>query len=315
MKAAVLNADDQFRVTEIAEPPAGPGEVAIRVAYAGVQWGDVLIRDGHFPTPRPFVPGFEASGQIIAVGDGVDPARVGEQVIALTSSGGFAEVVVVSSVLAIAAPTVDARTAAAFGWITSTAYDLINTVAGVRPGQSVLIHAAAGGVGTLAGQFARAAGAGRVVGVVGNPGQVDYARKVGYDQALSREEFPQALDGEHFDVILDPIGGQTRLANLERLAPHGRIVVYGNIATFEPVSVSANDLLMQGTSMLTYNSNLLSQTHPERLADSARRALELVGNGEVSIDITAEYELADVETAIADLAGGATHGKSIVRIG
>lgn len=315
MKAAVLSTDDQIRVTEIAEPVPGREEVAIRVAYAGVQWGDVLIRDGHFPTPRPFVPGFEASGQIIAVGAGVDPARVGEQVIALTSSGGFAEVVVVSSVLAIAAPTVDSRTAAAFGWVTSTAYDLINTVAGVRPGQRVLIHAAAGGVGTLAGQFARAAGAERVVGVVGEPGQVDYARKVGYDQALSREEFPQALDGERFDVILDPIGGQTRLANLERLAPHGRIVIYGNIATFEPVSVSANDLLMQGTSMLTYNSNLLSQTDPKRLADSARRALELIGNGTVGIDITAEYELADVETAIADLAGGATRGKSVVRIG
>ncbi|WP_327581438.1 zinc-binding alcohol dehydrogenase family protein [Nonomuraea sp. NBC_00507] len=315
MKAVVLAADDQLHVTEIAEPTAGHGEVAIRVAYAGVQWGDVLIRDGQFPAPRPFVPGFEASGQIIAVGEGVDPARVGEHVIALTSSGGFAEVVVVSSVLAIAAPTMDSQTAAAFGWVTSTAYDLINTVAGVQPGQSVLIHAAAGGVGTLAGQFARAVGAGRVVGVVGHAGQVDYARQRGYDQVLSREEFPHALDGEHFDVILDPIGGQTRLANLERLAPHGRIVVYGNIATFEPVSVSANDLLMQGTSMLTYNSNLLSQTHPERLADSARHALELVGNGKVDIDITAEYELADVETAIADLAGGATRGKSIIRIG
>jgi NADPH:quinone reductase len=315
MKAVALDTDDQFRMTEVAEPTPGHGEVAIRVAYGSVQWGDVLVRDGHFPTPRPFVPGFEASGQIIAAGEGVDPARVGEQVIALTSSGAFAEVVVVSSVLAIAAPTVDSRTAAAFGWVTSTAHDLINTVTGVRPGQSVLIHAAAGGVGTLAVQFARAAGAGRVVGVVGNPGQVDYALGFGYDHVLSREEFPEALGEEHFDVILDPIGGQTRLANLERLAPHGRIVVYGNIATFAPVSVSANDLLMQGMSMLTYNSNLLSQTHPERLADSARRALELIGDGEVRIDITAEYELADVETAIAALAGGTTHGKSIVRIG
>jgi NADPH2:quinone reductase len=289
--------------------------VAIRVAYAGVQWGDVLIRDGHFPAPRPFVPGFEASGWVTAVGEGVDPSRVGEHVIALAGSGGFAEVVVVSSVLAIAAPTVDSRTAAAFGWVTSTAYDLINTVAAVRPGRRVLIHAAAGGVGTLAVQFARAAGAERVVGVVGNPEQVDYAREAGYDQVLSREEFPLALGAEQFDVILDPIGGQTRLANLQRLAPHGRIVVYGNIATFEPVPVSANDLLVQGTSMLTYNSNLLSRTSPERLADSARRALELIADGEVRIDITAEYRLADVATAIADLAGGATRGKSIVRIG
>ncbi|MFQ6393947.1 quinone oxidoreductase family protein [Nocardia sp. KC 131] len=315
MKAVVLGTDDKFRMTEIAEPAAAAGEVAIRVAYAGVQWGDVLVRDGHFPTPRPFVPGFEASGQIIAVGDGVDPGRVGEQVVALTGSGAFAEVVVVSSLLAIAAPAMDSRTAAAFGWVTSTAYDLINAVAGVRSGQGVLIHAAAGGVGTLAAQFARAAGAGRVVGVVGNPGQVEYTRQFGYDQVLSREEFPHALAGEQFDVILDPIGGQTRVANLERLAPHGRIVVYGNIATFEPVSVSANDLLMHGTSMLTYNSNLLSQTHPEQLADSARRALELVAEGTVRIDITAEYELADVETAIDALADGTTHGKSIIRIG
>lgn len=150
------------------------------------------------------MPGFEASGRVVAVGEGVERDRVGEHVIALTGSDGFAEVVVAPSVPAIAAPGVDARTAAAFGRVTSTAYDLINTVAGVRPGQNVLVHAAAGGVGTLAVRFARAAGAGRVVGVVGDPGQVGYARQAGYDQVLGREEFPHALGGERVDVILDP---------------------------------------------------------------------------------------------------------------
>jgi NADPH2:quinone reductase len=116
-------------------------------------------------------------------------------------------------------------------------------------------------------------------------------------------------------VILDPIGGDTRTANVARLAAHGRIVVYGNIATFEPVTVSANDLLMQGQSLMSYNSNLASQTHPGRLADSAARAMSLVADGSVRIDITAEYELADIETAIASLAGGRTRGKSIVRVG
>src|SRR5689334_1725720 len=159
MKAVVLDTDDRFRIAEAAEPAPGPGEVAIRVAYAGVQYGDVLVREGHFPIPRPFVPGFEAGGEVVAVGDGVDPARIGEQVAALIGGGGYAEVATAPAVLAINATKLDPRTAAGFGWVTPTAYDLINTVAGVRPGDSVLIHAAAGGVGSLAAQFAATAGA------------------------------------------------------------------------------------------------------------------------------------------------------------
>ncbi|WP_454195358.1 quinone oxidoreductase family protein [Nocardia sp. Marseille-Q1738] len=315
MKAVVLDTDDQFRISEMAEPVAGPGEVAIRVSYAGVQYGDVLVRAGHFPIPRPFVPGFEAAGEIVAVGDGVDEARIGEQVTALIGGGGYAEVVTAPEVLTINAAGVGLRDAAGFGWVAPTAYDLINTVARVRDGDSVLIHAAAGGVGSLAVQFAAAAGAERIVGVVGDAGQVDYARRFGYHDVLLREQFPDAIGEERFDVILDPIGGSTRVANLARLAPHGRIAIYGNIATFDPVTVSANDLLMQGQSLMTYNSNLAAQTHPERLADSAAQAMAMVADGSVCIDITAEYALADVETAIANLAAGATRGKSIVRIG
>ncbi|AQZ63346.1 quinone oxidoreductase [[Actinomadura] parvosata subsp. kistnae] len=314
MKAVVLGADDAFQLSEVPDPVAGPGEVAIRAAYAGVQYGDVLVRQGHFPIPRPFVPGFEVAGEIVAVGDGVDSARIGEQVVALIGGGGYAEVVTAPAMLAINAAKVDARTAAGFGWVTPTAYDLINTVARVRPGDSVLIHAAAGGVGTLAGQFAAAAGAQRIVGVVGNAGQIGHARRSGYHEVLVREQFPAALDERTFDVILDPIGGPARVASLERLAPHGRIVVYGNIATFEPVTVSVNDLLTQGQSLLTYNSNLAARTHPSRLAGSATRAMALVADGTVRIDVTAEYALADVETAIAHLADGTTHGKSVVRV-
>jgi NADPH2:quinone reductase len=288
--------------------------VAVRVAYAGIQYGDVLVRDGHFPVPRPFVPGFEAAGRIITVGEGVDQARVGEQVTALTSAGAYAEIVVAPAALTLDAAGLDPRTAAAFGWGTPTAYDLINTLTRVRPGESVLIHAAAGGVGTLAAQFAKAAGAGRIVGVVGNATRTDYAAQFGYDQVITREQFPDALSEQHFDVILDPIGGPTRHTNLQHLAPHGRLAVYGNIATFEPVMASTNDLLMAGKSLLTYNSNLLSQTHPDRLADSARHALRLLTDGHIRVDITAEYDLTDLSTAIQRLADGATHGKSILRI-
>jgi NADPH2:quinone reductase len=306
MKAVVLDTDDRFHLADLDEPAPGPGELAIRVAYAGIQWGDVLVRDGHFPVPRPFVPGFEAAGEIIAVGQGVDETRIGTQVTALTSAGAFAEVVVAPAVLTFDVGDLDLRTAAAFGWAAPTAYDLTQ----VRSGDSVLIHAAAGGVGTLAVQYAKLAGAGRVVGVVGTPARGEYAARFGYDQVVLRGEFPD----DHFDVILDPVGGPTRRANLERLAPHGRLVVYGNLATFEPVTVSANDLLMSGASLLTYNGNLLSQTHPARLADSARQALRLLADGHVQVDVTAEYDLAELGTAVQDLADGTTYGKSILRI-
>lgn len=314
MKAVLLDADDQFRVADLDEPAPGPGQVAIRVAYAGVQWGDTMVRDGHFPLPRPFVPGFEASGHVVAVGEGVDASRVGEPVAALTAAGACAEVVVASAALTMGIGDLPLRTAAGLGWGAPTAYDLINTVARVRPGESVLIHAAAGGVGTLAVQFARLAGADRIVGVVGNGLRAEYAARFGYDLLVLREEFPTKLGDEKFDAILDPVGGPTRHTGIEQLAQHGRLVAYGNLGTYEPVLADTNDLLMHGKSLVTYNSNLLSRTHPERLADSARRAIGLVADGRLRVDITAEYEPADLAIAVQRLAEGATRGKSIVRV-
>jgi NADPH2:quinone reductase len=314
MKAVVLGADDQFRLAEVPEPAPGPGQVAIRVAYAGIQWGDVLVRDGHFPSSRPFVPGFEAAGHVIAAGDGAGDVRAGDEVIALTAAGAYAEVAVAPAALTFPAAGLGLRTAAASGWSTPTAYDLINTVTRVQPGNKVLIHAAAGGVGTMAAQYARLAGASHITGIAGDPDRAAYAASFGYDRVLTRAQFPAALGEETFDVILDPVGGPTRTASLQRLAPHGRLVAYGNIATFDPVTVSANDLLMTGTSLLTYNSSLLSQTNPGRLADSARAALQFLASGQVRTDITAEYEMAELGTAIQRLADGATHGKSILRI-
>ncbi|WP_328744160.1 zinc-binding alcohol dehydrogenase family protein [Streptomyces sp. NBC_00285] len=314
MRAVLLDAENHYRITELDEPSPGPGQVAIRVAYAGVQWGDTMVRDGHFPVPRPFVPGFEAAGHIVAVGDDIDPSRIGEPVAGLTTAGAFAEVVVAPAALTPAIGDVPLRTAAGLGWGAPTAYDLINTASRVRPGESVLVHAAAGSVGTLAAQFARLAGAGRVVGVAGSTARADYAAQFGYDRVLLREEFVAELGDEKFDVILDPVGGSTRHAGLEQLAAHGRLVAYGNLSTYEPVLANTNDLLMQGKSLMTYNGNLLSRTRPEQLADSARRALDLVADGHVRVDITAEYDLTDLAGAVQRLADGSTHGKSILRV-
>lgn len=318
MKAVVLDTDDRFRLTDLARPVPGPGHVAIAVQYAGIQWGDVLVRRGHFPVPRPFVAGFEAAGRVVGVGPGVDEALLGRAVTALTGGGAFAEVVIASAALTFETDGLDPRTAAAFGWATPTAYDLIHTVTRVRPGERVLIHAAAGGVGTMAAQFARDAGAGRIVGVVGDTERAAYAARFGYDQLITRAEFTDAGNGrgteEAFDVVLDPVGGPTRLASLLRLAPHGRLAMYGALAGSAPAALDSDELLMSGRSALSYNSDLLSRTHPERLADSARHALRSVFEGHIRPDITAEYEMTDLGEALDRLAGGRTYGKSILRI-
>jgi NADPH:quinone reductase len=314
MEAMVLDADDQLHVAEIEQPDPGPDQVAIRVEFAGVQYGDVLVKRGHFPVPRPFVPGFEASGRVIAVGENVTAHHVGDAVAALTGAGAFAEVAVADAALTFGVGDLDLRVAAGFGWVTPTAHALINSLARVTPGESVLIHAAAGGVGSLAVQFARLAGATRLTGVVSTPSQIEPANQFGYDEVILASEFPERVAADQFDVILDPIGGDTRRASLERLAAHGRLVAYGNIATFAPVSVDVNELLMAGRSLLTYNSNLLSQTNPARLANSARAALALVTAGQVRIEITAEYPLSELSTAIERLSDGTGHGKNIIRI-
>lgn len=206
------------------------------------------------------------------------------------------------------------RDAAGLGWGAPTAYDLIHTSGRVRSGETVLIHAAAGSVGTFAAQFARIAGAGRIVGVVGNPARAGYAAQFGYDQILLREELPAGLGDGKVDVILDPVGGQTRRDGLGRLNPHGRLVAYGNLATYEPVVADINTLLANGASLVTHNSNLLSRTHPERLAASAAAVLGMIAAGQVRVDITAEYELADLSVAVGHLAEGRTLGKSIIRV-
>jgi len=110
------------------------------------------------------------------------------------------------------------------------------------------------------------------------------------------------------------VGGQTRRDGLGQLNPHGRLVAYGNLATYEPVAADINTLLMNGASVMTYKSNFLSRTHPERLAASAAAALGMAAAGQVRVDITAEYELADLSVAVGNLAEGITLGKSIVRV-
>ncbi|MFE9424757.1 zinc-binding alcohol dehydrogenase family protein [Kitasatospora sp. NPDC006697] len=313
MRAIVFDQDSAFRQAELDEPAPGPGEVAVRVAYAGLQWGDVMLREGAFPVPRPFVPGFEAAGRISAVGEGVPAARLGEPVAVLATGGAFAQTVVVPALFAVPAGELALTAGAGAGWSTPTAYDLVTEVARVRPGDRVLIHGAAGGVGTMAAQFARQAGAGQLTGIASTPERARYAEQFGYDEVLLRADFPAALGERRFDAVLDPVGGRTRRQSLALLAPHGRLALYGVIdGAGEPVTADTTALLMAGQSVLGYSSNLLYGTRPEALAATARAALAEVAAGRARIDVTALYRPDELPRAIEDLGSGAVLGKALL---
>ncbi|WP_412540020.1 zinc-binding alcohol dehydrogenase family protein [Longispora sp. K20-0274] len=315
MRAVLLDTDDTYRITELDEPAPAAGQVAIRVSHVGVQWGDVLVADGRFPVPRPFAPGFDVAGEIVAVGEGVDPGRVGERVSALTLSGGYAEVAVTSAELALPVGELSPVEAAGFGWGGVTAYEVVHTVGRIRPGDAVLIHAAAGGVGTMAAQYARLAGAGRIVGVVGSAAKVEYATRFGYDEVVVGAQFPDQLRDQRFDLILDSVGEPASRANLGLLATHGRLVVFGNAGGGEEFTVSGSELTYGNRAVLGYSSFTLAQSEPVLLGAAARRALEPVLDGRVRVDVTARYPLAELDTAVRRLADRTSVGRTVIEIG
>ncbi len=244
---------DVLEVWEVAVSQPGPGQVTIDVAFAGVNYAEVLFRRGVVADlSLPFVPGIEVSGHIRAIGEGVTGLRVGQPVAALTAvhGGGYAEVVAVPMKqvfpLDSLGGSIDLAMFAASPSNVTTAYLVLSTVAHLAAGESVLVHAAAGGVGSVLGQMARSLGAGTVIGVVGSPEKVAPARALGYDHVLLRNQYVEAVReitaGEGVDIIVDQVGGPVRNESLDLLRPLGRHVVMSNASNEEDVAVSANIL-------------------------------------------------------------------------
>ena len=318
MKAVVIpefGAAEVLREARTAVPEPGAGQVSIDVAYAGANFAEVLYRRGVVDVPLPFVPGIEVSGRIRAIGEGVSGLTVGQPVAALTivDSGGYAEVAVTAADLV--APLADAvdldlATAAALPSNSTTAFLVLDQVARLAPGESVLVHAAAGGVGSQLGQVARLLGAGRVVGTVGSAAKVEAARGFGYDEVILRDEIAGA---GQFDVVVDMVGGPARQASLDRLAPLGRLVVMGNASGAEDVGISANELWFSNKTVSGFNLAAYSAAHPERAGQALRRAVRAAGEGALRVQVEV-VPLAQVVETHRRIESGATTGKLVLEV-
>jgi NADPH:quinone reductase len=277
-----------LQLIEVPEPQPGPGQVVIRVVYAGVNFAEIMGRRGDYhASTLPFVPGLEVSGYIHALGDGVEGLSIGQPVAAFTVAGGYADYVAASALLTFPlGASLDLRTAAAFPTVTA----LLTDVAHVQAGESVLIHAASGGIGTVAVQIARLLGAGKLIGVVGREEKRDYARSFGYDDVLLQGDFASQVrgltGGRGVDVILESIGGEVFRQSMEVLAPLGRLVLFGNASGSADIAQSVYILQRTNKAILGFSIGSLSQQDPQRLRAIALRALQYLERGQVRIAIT-----------------------------
>ncbi|MBW8486177.1 quinone oxidoreductase family protein [Actinomadura parmotrematis] len=307
-----FGAADVLTVADVEAPEPGPGQVAIDVAYAGANFAEILYRQGVVDVPLPFVPGIEVSGHVRAVGDGVDGLRPGQPVAALTivDGGGYAEVAVTAADLV--APLEDGLpldVAAAVPSNSTTAFLVLDRIARIEPGESVLVHAAAGGVGSQLGQAARLLGAGRVVGSVGGAAKVEAARAFGYTEVVLRGERPDGL----FDVVVDMVGGPSRQAGLDALAPLGRLVVMGNASGAEDVGLSANGLWFANKTVAGFNLAAFAAAHPAEAGRALRRAVRAAAAGDLRVGVET-LPLERAAEAHRRIESGATTGKLVLAV-
>jgi putative PIG3 family NAD(P)H quinone oxidoreductase len=219
-------------VTDLPDPVAGPGEVVVDIVAAALNKADTLQRQGHYPPPpgASDVLGMECSGTISAVGEEVEGWAVGDQVCALLSAGGYAEKVNVPAGQVLPVPDgVELAEAAALPEVACTVWSNVFMIAGLQPGETLLVHGGAGGIGTMAIQLAHALGA-TVAATAGSAEKLAFCRSLGADHVISYrdEDFVEVLkELGGADVILDNMGAQYLGRNVDALAVEGRLVVIG----------------------------------------------------------------------------------------
>jgi NADPH:quinone reductase-like Zn-dependent oxidoreductase len=331
---------DRLRLEDHAEPEPGPGEVRIAVRHIGVNYADCVIRMGLYASAKqlvgwPITPGFEVAGTVDALGQGVSDLRVGDAVLALTLFGGYASSLVVPRAQVFAIPAgLDGAQAAGIPTVFLTAWFALHELAHVRAGEQVLVHSAAGGVGSAAVQLAARAGA-RVTAVVGAPHKRALPAELGAHRVIdkSREDLWAAVERaapDGCDVVLDANGVATLADSYAHLAPLGRLVVYGFHSMMPRVGGRPNYLKLardwlrtprfnplklttDNKSVLAFNLSFVSR-RTDLLIPAMQHILRGFAEGRLRAPPVTRYALADAARAHADLESAQTVGKLVLEV-
>jgi len=317
IRVAAFGGPEVMQMADVPDPSPGPGQLLVRVEAAGLNYIDVYHRTGLYPNALPFTPGLEGAGLVIGLGPGAAGIREGDRVAWSSALGSYAERVLVPAAQAVRVPEgLDVRTAAALLLQGMTAQYLSATTFPLGAGDACVVHAAAGGVGLLLVQMAKARGA-RVLGTVSTEEKAALAREAGADEVVlySREDLVAAAKrftgGRGVDVVYDSVGKMTWERSLDCLRPLGMLVLYGQssgpVPPINPLALSAKgSLFLTRPKLFDYVADRAS------LESRAGEVLAAAASGRLRVRIGATFALAEAADAHRALESRATTGKVLL---
>ncbi len=318
--ATALGDADVLEEAEIAVPEIRSDQVLVRVAYASVNFADIKARRGghHLNRATPFVPGLDASGTVVAVGADVAGLEPGMRVATATDGGSYGEYAAARAALTFpVADGVDLRSAAGIVAM-MTAYNTLLVKAQLEAGETVVIHAATGGVGTLLLQLAKRYGADRVIAVVGSDAKVALARSYGADDVIVTrgDDLGEQLDAvapDGVDVVMDSVGGPYFAAGFARLRTFGRIVNFGNAAGDPPPTAMAG-MHKKVLGVFGYSSGTYRKLRPAGVHRASSAMLEHLEAGDIEIEIGEVFPLARAADAHRAIESRMSTGKLLLEV-
>lgn len=325
MRAAVADGKGGPEVLSVREVPdvePGPGEIAIATVATAVNRADLLQRQGFYPPPpgASDIIGLECSGTVAALGEGVSGWEIGDEVCALLAGGGYASRIVVPAGQVMPVPEgLDLVTAAAVPEVACTVWSNIIGVAGLQPGETLLVHGGAGGIGTFAIQLATALGA-RVLATAGSPEKLDLCRDLGAVDAFDYreqdfvEETRAATDGRGADVVLDNMGAKYLGRNVDVLADEGRLVIIGMQGGVKAELDIATLLRKRGAVIATSLRGRPVEGKATICAAVVQQVWPLLADGTIRTVVGATMPLDDVARAHELLESGANTGKIVLTV-
>jgi NADPH2:quinone reductase len=304
---------ENLKYGDLPKPSPGPGQALVKIAASGVNFIDIYFRKGLYPAPPPIVLGSEGAGTVESVGPEVTNVVPGDRVAYALARGSHAEYAVVPAWQLVKIPaSVDFETAAAGILQGMTAHYLTHSTYPLKPGDSCLIHAAAGGTGQLVVQMAKMLGA-HVIGTVGSEEKAAQAKEAGADEVIiyTKEDFTTKAKGMH--VVYDSVGQSTFMKSLDCLRPRGMMVSFGNasgpVENFAPLILS-----QKGSLFLTRPTLVNYSATAEELDWRASDVLNWIGQGKLKLHIHKVYPLAEAAQSQRDLEGRKTTGKLLLRV-
>jgi NADPH2:quinone reductase len=313
---------DRLVVEEMPSPPLGEGEVRIAVHAAGINFGDMLMVEGQYQEkpPLPFTPGFEAAGVVMEVALGVSAVKPGDRVMATLETGAYADEAVAGADRVFRIPdSMDFVQAASFPVAYGTSHGAFAWRARLKPGEWLLVHGAAGGVGLTAVEIGKAMGA-RVIACAGGPDKLAIARRYGADHLVDysrqdiRTRVKEITGGRGVDVVYDPVGGDAFDASLRSIAWEGRILVIGFAAGRIP-QIPANLLLVKNVDVIGYFWGSYRRHKPDLVRRSFEELLGWFDEGRLKPHVSETMDLAEIARAYGLLRQRRSTGKVVLTTG